>query len=245
MDRRRMVLAAVTVLAVVGVSAAAATVGSDANLGTGPGQTAGDGGGQSDTRDSDRVLPTLGNITPWGGDERGASGNGSDGVDADAGSGPAGPTQITSPAVGFAGILVVGVAIAFAAYHFGRSEDEDSPAPDDEGDTEPDEDGDESLQGVGRAAGEAAASLTTESSPANAIERAWRDMTTELAVTSPETATPWEFAGAAVAAGMREEDVEELTALFEEVRYGDAEPTEDRVERATAALRRIERRYGE
>nr|WP_305794393.1 DUF4129 domain-containing protein [Halomarina rubra] len=59
-----------------------------------------------------------------------------------------------------------------------------------------------------------------------------------------ETTTPGEFAAAAVDAGMSRDDVAELTRLFETTRYGGRTVDADREERATTALRRIERTYG-
>ena len=47
----------------------------------------------------------------------------------------------------------------------------------------------------------------------------------------------------AVEAGMAREDVDRLTSLFEEVRYGGESPTEEREEQALEALRRIEDEY--
>lgn len=99
---------------------------------------------------------------------------------------------------------------------------------------------------VGRAAGRAAARIEAAGTAVdNEVYRAWREMTGHLDVANPEAATPAEFADAAVAAGMDREDVAELTALFEEVRYGDAPPTEAREGRALAALRRIEAAYAD
>lgn len=79
----------------------------------------------------------------------------------------------------------------------------------------------------------------------NEIYRAWRELTRLLEIDSPETSTPGEFATAAIAAGMDPDDVDELTALFEAVRYGDASPTPEREQRAIAALRRIAEEHGE
>jgi hypothetical protein len=69
-------------------------------------------------------------------------------------------------------------------------------------------------------------------------------MTRTLRVDRPATSTPAEFADAAVDAGMDPDDVSELTELFEAVRYGAEQPTEDHTRRAKKALRRIERTYG-
>jgi hypothetical protein len=70
-------------------------------------------------------------------------------------------------------------------------------------------------------------------------------MTGYLDVDSPESSTPAEFADAAVDAGMSDGDVDELTRLFEEVRYGGKDPTDDRESRALAALRRIDSEYAD
>jgi hypothetical protein len=78
----------------------------------------------------------------------------------------------------------------------------------------------------------------------NAVYRAWWEMTSLLHVPNPDSATPGEFAGAAVDLGMDDADVAELTELFEEVRYGrrDADSREDR---AVETLRSIETAYGD
>jgi len=78
----------------------------------------------------------------------------------------------------------------------------------------------------------------------NAVYRAWWEMTSLLNVSNPDSATPGEFADAAVDLGMDECDVAELTELFEEVRYGrrDAASREDR---AVETLRSIETMYGD
>jgi hypothetical protein len=98
---------------------------------------------------------------------------------------------------------------------------------------------------VGRAAGAAADRIAGEADAENEVYRAWAEMTEFLAVDGPESSTPAEFAEAAIDAGMAPDDVRELTALFEEVRYGTEEATEDRESRAIAALRRIEAGYAE
>ncbi|NHN47773.1 DUF4129 domain-containing protein [Halostella sp. JP-L12] len=96
---------------------------------------------------------------------------------------------------------------------------------------------------IGRAAGRAADRIEESVDVENEVYRAWREMTGHLDVDRPESSTPGEFADAAVDAGMSADDVEELTGLFEEVRYGGMDPTDDREERAVDALRRIETTY--
>jgi hypothetical protein len=77
----------------------------------------------------------------------------------------------------------------------------------------------------------------------NAVYRAWVEMTDLLDVDKPEMYTPGEFADTAVSLGMAEDDVNELTRLFNEVRYGgrDASTREDQ---ALEILRNIEAEYG-
>lgn len=96
---------------------------------------------------------------------------------------------------------------------------------------------------VAAAAGRAADRIEADTD--NAVYRAWREMTADLPVANPDASTPAEFADAAVEAGMDPDDVAKLTELFEAVRYGDRPVTEARAERATAALRRIERTDGD
>ena len=100
------------------------------------------------------------------------------------------------------------------------------------------------LERFARAAGRAADRIEQyDADVDNAVYEAWAEMTGVLAIESPETASPREFAGAAVDAGMHAEDVEQLTTLFEEVRYGnmDAEPRE---QLAVDTLRSIQSTYG-
>jgi hypothetical protein len=101
---------------------------------------------------------------------------------------------------------------------------------------------------VGRVAGDAADRVETAETPRaadNAIYRAWSEMVALLDAPGPQSGTPRQFEAAAVESGMSAEDVRVLTRTFEEVRYGDASLSEERRERATAALRRIERAYGD
>ncbi|WP_306059541.1 DUF4129 domain-containing protein [Natronococcus wangiae] len=96
---------------------------------------------------------------------------------------------------------------------------------------------------VGSAAGRAADRIDEGAAVDNEVYRAWREMTALLEVERPESSTPREFAGAAVDAGLRRDHVEELTRLFEDVRYGDVETTSAMEERAASVLRRIETEY--
>jgi hypothetical protein len=99
------------------------------------------------------------------------------------------------------------------------------------------------LEAVGEAAGAAADRIETQADVTNEVYRAWAEMTRHLDIPHPDTTAPDEFAEAAVEAGMAAEDVETLTELFQDVRYGGADP-DARAEEAVAALRRIERTYG-
>lgn len=120
-----------------------------------------------------------------------------------------------------------------------------STGDDHESALEPVEAGRPDVTAVGRAAGRAADRIDADAEVTNEVYRAWREMTEHLAVDNPDASTPAEFAAAAAEAGMDPADVDELTRLFEDVRYGDAPPTEDREARAVAALRRIEAAYAE
>lgn len=96
---------------------------------------------------------------------------------------------------------------------------------------------------VGRAARRAADRIETTDDVGNEIYRAWHEMTILLDVPNPESSTPGEFAAAGIEAGMERAHVEELTRLFEDVRYGGDEPTDPMQQRALSVLRRIEAAY--
>lgn len=139
------------------------------------------------------------------------------------------------------GVLVVAAAlVALAALYYagGDREEEGRSAP-------VGGEGDAQVEAVGRAAGAAADTIEADRAADNEVYRAWRRMTDALDVDAPETTTPGEFADAAVDAGMDADDVTELTALFEAVRYGGVEASEDRERRAVETLRRIETTYGD
>ncbi|MFB6121162.1 MAG: DUF4129 domain-containing protein [Halobacteriaceae archaeon] len=76
----------------------------------------------------------------------------------------------------------------------------------------------------------------------NAVYRAWFEMTQLLAIPDPDTSSPMDFADAAIDFGLDEDDVMELTDLFNEVRYGHEDPA-SREERALEILRHIESEY--
>lgn len=116
-----------------------------------------------------------------------------------------------------------------------------------DGDTQTQADASEAVDAtaVGEAAGRAADRLERDASADNEVYRAWREMTALLDIPDPETSTPGDFETAAVEAGMGRGDVRELTRLFEDVRYGDADPSAEREQRAIDVFRRIETRYTE
>ncbi|KAB1192312.1 DUF4129 domain-containing protein [Haloferax sp. MBLA0076] len=151
-----------------------------------------------------------------------------------------GAQNISPPTAVFTLLLVVALAVALFMLVTGTG---DSP---DEGDDEADATPDEvpNVAAVGRAAGAAAERIESgESGVENEVFRAWAEMTDHLNVPNRQSSTPAEFAAVAVEAGMAREDVTQLTTLFEEVRYGGADATTAREQRAIDALRRIESTY--
>lgn len=165
----------------------------------------------------------------------GPPGSGSGGL---FGGGGGGSSERTAPSplllvVLFAfGLALVGAVVALL-----RTTDEEAPATEDA--AEPD------AVAVGRAAGRAADRLEADVDVDNEVYRAWREMTDLLDVPDPDTSTPGEFADAAVEAGLGRADVGELTRLFEDVRYGEEQPSAEHERRAVAIFRRIEDRYAE
>ena len=148
----------------------------------------------------------------------------------------------STPELLFALVVVAALVGSVIVLLSAGGDDEPDPGEAETGsDEEPPEDPD--LRAVGRVAG-AAANRIERSDADNEVYRAWRDMTDVLDVDRPASSTPAEFAAAAVAAGVDAEPIEELTAVFERVRYGGEEATAERERRAAAALRRIEERHG-
>jgi len=147
-----------------------------------------------------------------------------------------------SPLLVLGGAALAALAVVALAFVFGSTEfdglfaDERPPAAEPSPETD--------LNAVGEAAGAAADRIETQADVSNEVYRAWVEMTRHLDVAHPDATTAEEFAEVAVDAGMRAADVERLTDLFRDVRYGGADP-ETRADDAVATLRRIEDAYGE
>ena len=175
--------------------------------------------------------------------ETGSGGNGT-GVLPEAapgGGGLGGGEGAAAPEVVFAAVIVAAIVVSVGIFFLVGGDDEaegdEADGSDPAGEDPPD------LDAIGRAAG-AAADRIESSDADNEVYRAWRDMTDVLDVDRPDSSTPAEFATAAVDAGVDEEPVTALTEVFERVRYGGEEATDDRERRAVEALRRIEERHG-
>jgi hypothetical protein len=149
-------------------------------------------------------------------------------------------TGVSTPNAVLGVLLVVALAGAVLLLFVSTADEEEEP---DEPEGEPERMAD--VAAVGRAAGDAADRIEGEADVENEVYRAWDEMTRLLELPNPEAATPAEFAAVAVDAGIDADDVSELTDLFEAVRYGGVDPTEDRERRAVAALRRIEDEYAD
>ena len=155
------------------------------------------------------------------------------------GQGSGGPAAL--PVDGSIAVIVVVAAIAAALVFARRSETFRAVLAGE--DAAGDESDDADLASVARVAGDTAdrvEAAETASAADNAIYRAWREMIELLDVGDPREATPRAFETMAIEAGMDPEDVGVLTRTFEAVRYGDASLTDERRERAVAALERIE-----
>lgn len=152
-----------------------------------------------------------------------------------------GSDAAVSAPTALAGLLLLAAIVGSILLLFVSTGDDEAELADEEPDL-PDPD---RREAVGTAAGRAADRLEADADLENAVFRAWREMTDLLDVPRPRTSTPAEFADRAVDAGMDREDVDALTAVFEEVRYGGADPTAERERRAVDALRRIEAAYGD
>jgi hypothetical protein len=133
----------------------------------------------------------------------------------------------------FVGPLIVGFLVAL---YIDRTRSDDA-------DTEQGIQAPPQAEELGSVAGAVADEMETGTD--NGVYRAWVEMTDVLDIANPETSTPREFAEAARSAGIAPADVDELTELFEEVRYGTESPTQQHEQRALDALRRIEQTYSQ
>jgi hypothetical protein len=150
--------------------------------------------------------------------------------------GSAGPSSPSIPPA--AVVLLFGSVLIVAVAALARTAgDDETFEPVEESDPEAE------TSDFARAAGRAADRIEDANVAVdNAVYRAWVEMTGMLAVPDPETTSPRDFAAAAIDIGIDEDHVRELTTLFTEVRYGDADP-EEREERALAVLRAVETSY--
>ena len=149
-----------------------------------------------------------------------------------------GSGTVSTPELLFVAVVVVALVASVLVLVAASGDDEGVPAAgngSDEG-TDP---SDPDLAAVARTAGAAADRIESESA-SNEVYRAWREMTETLDIDRPASSTPAEFATAAVDAGVEPGPVSQLTDVFERVRYGGEDPTDERERRAVAALRRIE-----
>lgn len=140
-------------------------------------------------------------------------------------------------------VVVSLVAVAVLVLTGNHDQTEREAAESEEAEPEPEPKAD--VRAVAGAAGRAADRIEASDEFENEVYRAWAAMTDHLAVDHPESSTPAEFATSATVAGMAPGDVDRLTDLFEEVRYGGADPTPEREQAAVDTLRRIESTYSD
>lgn len=136
------------------------------------------------------------------------------------------------------GVLIGGVLLGAGVLLYRATGEDEVVVPEEDADDEPE------LDQFAEAAGRAADRIEEHNEDVdNSVYRAWLEMTSLLDVEQPDTYSAGEFADEAIALGMAEDDVSELTRLFNEVRYGgkDAASREDR---AIDVLRNIESSYG-
>ena len=89
------------------------------------------------------------------------------------------------------------------------------------------------------AARDTPASDPEEETPPSTVQEVWAAMVELVPISNGRSATPRDYARAAIDAGFPSTAVEQLTTTFEEVRYGGRPSTADRLRAARAALRRI------
>lgn len=142
-------------------------------------------------------------------------------------------------------VLAIITAIFVAGVFFTRGTGEDRKPSEEPAVADDDHQQNTDAIAVGSAAGRAADRIDDTDDVDNEIYRAWREMTQPLDVDRPESSTPGEFATAATDAGLDRQHVDELTRLFEDVRYGPTETTPELENRAVSILREIESTYGD
>jgi hypothetical protein len=165
----------------------------------------------------------------------------------DSGGGSLFPTGAAGEVPSLSALVLVGIVLLVLAVGavLLLGGDEETADPEEEEEKESADLDAEILAALGQAAGDAADRIDEAADVENEVFRAWREMTDHLEMARPASSTPGEFADAAIDAGMDRSDVSTLTDLFREVRYGGADPTSEREERAREALRRIEREYAD
>jgi hypothetical protein len=68
------------------------------------------------------------------------------------------------------------------------------------------------------------------------VTDAWQEMVAPLDIRNRQSRTTGAFARAAIQAGLPEDAVREVTAMYREIQYGHGEPTVERQRRAWQAL---------
>ncbi len=124
------------------------------------------------------------------------------------------PTLGTSPVSGAAGVVALAGVLAAGWYVFRGGDGPAVAAPSSDAGQSPDTD-----------------TTTGRPHPADLpatdpVTRAWQQMVGDLDLPRPASRTPGEFARAAIDAGRDAAAVRQLTRLYEQVRYGGADPTD-------------------
>lgn len=101
------------------------------------------------------------------------------------------------------------------------------------------------LQEVADIAGKTATRIQQTENVENEVYQAWYEMTQRITVPNRQSTTPAEFADYAISLGMNEEDVNDLTQLFQESRYGHRNPTGEDEQYAINLFQRIETTYSD
>ena len=144
--------------------------------------------------------------------------------------GPGGPSSdVTSPPMPLLGVIVLGAIVAAGVAFVSKRREASRTGT--------------SSESIGSSSGRARLPRTvpTDEPAENGIYRAWRAMAARIDGAERRSATPGEIAVRAVDEGLCRSDVAELTHLFEYVRYGDAEPSDEREQRARNTLERMEK----